>query len=81
MNIRSTTIIAVRREDQVVLAGDGQVTLGERTAIKHGATKVRTLGGGQILAGFAGAAADALALFEKLEQKLGALGARVRRVS
>ncbi|HPT83284.1 MAG TPA: ATP-dependent protease subunit HslV [Limnochordia bacterium] len=70
MNIRSTTIIAVRREDQVVLAGDGQVTLGERTAIKHGATKVRTLGGGQILAGFAGAAADALALFEKLEQKL-----------
>ena len=70
MKIRSTTIIAVRREDQVVLAGDGQVTLGDRTAIKHGSTKVRTLCGGEILAGFAGAAADALTLFEKLEQKL-----------
>ena len=49
MKISSTTIIAVRRDDQVVLAGDGQVTLGERTVIKHGATKVRTLSGGQVL--------------------------------
>ena len=70
MTIRSTTIIAVRRADQVVLAGDGQVTLGERTVIKHGTTKVRTLCDGRILAGFAGAAAGALTLFEKLEQKL-----------
>jgi len=70
MKISSTTIIAVRREDQVVLAGDGQVTLGERTVIKHGTTKVRTLSGGQVLVGFAGSAADAITLFEKLEQKL-----------
>lgn len=70
MTIRSTTIIAVRRADQVVLAGDGQVTLGERTVIKHGTTKVRMLCDGRILAGFAGAAADAITLFEKLEQKL-----------
>lgn len=70
MKISSTTIIAVRRDDQVALAGDGQVTLGERTVIKHGATKVRTLSGGQVLVGFAGSAADAITLFEKLEQKL-----------
>ncbi|HAN95693.1 ATP-dependent protease subunit HslV [Candidatus Darwinibacter acetoxidans] len=70
MKISSTTIIAVRRDDQVVLAGDGQVTLGERTVIKHGTTKVRTLSGGQVLVGFAGSAADAITLFEKLEQKL-----------
>lgn len=70
MKITSTTIIAVRRGDAVALAGDGQVTLGERTVIKHGTTKVRTLCGGTILAGFAGAAADAITLFEKLEQKL-----------
>lgn len=70
MKISSTTIIVVRRDDQVVLAGDGQVTLGERTVIKHGTTKVRTLSGGQVLVGFAGSAADAITLFEKLEQKL-----------
>ena len=70
MNIRSTTIIAVRRFDQVALAGDGQVTLGEKTIMKHGATKVRTLSDGNILAGFAGSAADAITLFEMFERKL-----------
>lgn len=70
MNIRSTTIIAVRKDHQVALAGDGQVTLGEKTVIKHGATKVRTLFGGEILAGFAGSAADAITLFEMFERKL-----------
>ena len=70
MNIRSTTIIAVRRFDQVALAGDGQVTLGEKTIVKHGATKVRTLSDGKILAGFAGSAADAITLFEMFERKL-----------
>ncbi|MDI9442357.1 MAG: ATP-dependent protease subunit HslV [Firmicutes bacterium] len=70
MEIRATTIIAVRRNGEVALAGDGQVTLGERTVIKHGANKVRTLSNGQILAGFAGSAADAITLFEKFEQKL-----------
>lgn len=70
MNIRSTTIIAVRKAGEVVLAGDGQMTLGEKTIIKHGAKKVRTLSDGQILAGFAGSAADAITLFEKFERKL-----------
>ncbi len=70
MSIRSTTIVAVRRLDEVALAGDGQVTLGEKTVIKHGATKVRTLCDGQILAGFAGSAADAITLFEMFERKL-----------
>jgi ATP-dependent HslUV protease subunit HslV len=70
VNIRSTTIIAVRRFDQVALAGDGQVTLGEKTIVKHGATKVRTLSDGKILAGFAGSAADAITLFEMFERKL-----------
>ncbi len=70
MGIRSTTIIAVRRFGKVALAGDGQVTLGEKTVIKHGATKVRTLSDGEILAGFAGSAADAITLFEMFERKL-----------
>jgi ATP-dependent HslUV protease subunit HslV len=70
MDIRATTIIAVRKDGQVALAGDGQVTLGEKTVIKHGAKKVRTLSNGQILAGFAGSAADAITLFEKFEKKL-----------
>lgn len=70
MKINATTIIAVRKGGQVALAGDGQVTLGEKTAIKHNATKVRTLSNGEILAGFAGSAADAVTLFEKFEQKL-----------
>ena len=70
MKIRSTTIIAVRKAGEVVLAGDGQVTLGEKTIIKHGAVKVRTLSDGQILAGFAGSAADAITLFERFEKKL-----------
>ncbi len=70
MEIKATTIIAVRKGDEVALAGDGQVTLGEKTVIKHGATKVRTLSNGKILAGFAGSVADAITLFEKFEQKL-----------
>src|SRR5438067_12896378 len=67
--IRSTTILAVRREGHVALGGDGQVTLGD-TVMKANANKVRTLKGGKILAGFAGASADAFTLFEKFEEKL-----------
>lgn len=67
--VRATTILAVRRDGQVALGGDGQVTVGE-TVMKAHAQKVRTLGGGRILAGFAGAVADALTLFEKFEEKL-----------
>ena len=67
--IRSTTILAVRRNGLVALGGDGQVTVGE-TVMKSNAQKVRTLQGGKLLAGFAGAAADAFTLFEKFEEKL-----------
>ena len=67
--IHSTTILCVRRDGQVALGGDGQVTVGD-TIMKANANKVRTLKGGKILAGFAGAAADAFTLFEKFEEKL-----------
>lgn len=65
-----TTIISVRKGGKVVVAGDGQVSLGD-TVIKHSAKKVRRIGsGGHVLAGFAGATADAFALFDRLEKKL-----------
>jgi ATP-dependent HslUV protease subunit HslV len=67
--IRSTTVICVRKNENVALAGDGQVTLGE-TIIKQGAKKIRRLYNGQILAGFAGSTADAFALFSRFESKL-----------
>ena len=65
----ATTIIGVRRDGQVALGGDGQVTYGE-TIVKHGARKVRKVYDGRILAGFAGSAADAFTLFERFEEKL-----------
>jgi len=64
-----TTILAVRKAGHVVVAGDGQVSLGQ-TILKAGARKVRRLGNGSVIAGFAGATADALTLFERLEGKL-----------
>ncbi len=64
-----TTILSVRKADKVVVAGDGQVSLGQ-TVIKSNARKVRRLGKGDVIAGFAGATADALTLFERLEGKL-----------
>lgn len=68
--VRSTTVLCVRRGDKVVMAGDGQVSLGD-TVVKHSAKKVRRLGkGGRVLAGFAGSTADALTLLEKFEQML-----------
>ena len=67
--MRSTTIIAVRRNGRVAVAGDGQVTLGD-TVMKHSATKVRRLHDGRVITGFAGATADAFTLYDKLEQKL-----------
>ena len=66
---RGTTIISVRKGNQVVIAGDGQVSLGN-TVIKGTAQKVRKLGDGSVIAGFAGATADAFTLFERLEEKL-----------
>src|SRR5437868_11041840 len=67
--IYATTILAVRRENKVAIAGDGQVTVGD-TVMKSHAQKVRAIRGGKVLAGFAGAAADAMTLFEKFEEKL-----------
>lgn len=64
-----TTILSVRKNGRVVVAGDGQVTLGH-TVVKSNARKVRPLGDGSVLAGFAGATADAFTLFERLEAKL-----------
>ena len=64
-----TTILSVRKDGRVVIAGDGQVTFGQ-TVIKANARKVRPLGDGSVIAGFAGATADAFALFERLEGKL-----------
>ena len=77
---RGTTVIAVRRNGEVALAGDGQVTLGE-TVIKNEARKVHRLAGGRILAGFAGSTADSLALTERFEQKLEEFGGALRRAS
>ncbi len=67
--VRSTTILGVRRNGKVALGGDGQVSVGD-TIMKSNALKVRSLRGGKLLAGFAGAAADAFTLFEKFEEKL-----------
>ncbi len=68
-SIYSTTVLAIRYNGETVLAGDGQVTMGN-TIIKHNARKVRKLYDGKVLTGFSGATADAFTLFEKLEQKL-----------
>jgi len=67
--MHSTTIICVRKDDKVALAGDGQVTLGD-TVIKHGAKKIRRLYNNKILSGFAGSSADSFALFSRFESKL-----------
>ena len=68
-NWHGTTILCLRKDGRVVIAGDGQVSFGQ-TVIKSNAKKLRRLGDGTVLAGFAGATADALALFERLEGKL-----------
>ncbi len=69
MQIRSTTVLGVRRNGKVALGSDGQATMGN-TVMKHKARKVRRLANGKILAGFAGATADAFTLFERFEEKL-----------
>ncbi|NPB06194.1 MAG: ATP-dependent protease subunit HslV [Aquificae bacterium] len=66
---RSTTVLAVKRDGKVVMGGDGQVTLGS-TVVKQTARKVRRIADGQVLVGFAGGAADGMALLERLEGKL-----------
>jgi ATP-dependent HslUV protease subunit HslV len=76
----STTILSVRRGSQVALGGDGQVTMGQ-TVVKHDAVKIRRLGDGKVLAGFAGAAADAFSLLEKFEGKLKDSQGNIRRAA
>jgi len=66
---RSTTVVVVRRDGKTAMAGDGQVSIDD-TIVKGTASKVRTMRDGDVIAGYAGAAADALALFERLEEKL-----------
>mgnify|MGYP001766602864 FL=1 len=69
MNIRGTTIVAVKRNGRITVAGDGQVTL-DTTILKHGARKVRRLYNNEVIVGFAGATADAFTLFDRFDQKL-----------
>src|SRR5688572_1580122 len=80
VKVRATTILAVRKDGSTVMAGDGQVSLGP-TVMKHGARKLRKLGGAKVLAGFAGGTADALTLFEKFEAKLEQFGGNLRRAA
>lgn len=70
MDIHGTTILAVRGDEGVAMAGDGQVTLGQSVAMKHTARKVRTIYKDRVIVGFAGATADAFTLFERFEKKL-----------
>ena len=76
----STTIIAVRKDNQIALAADGQVTFGE-TVMKDRARKIRKIADGKILVGFAGAAADAFALLERFEEKIAQYHHNVRRAA
>jgi ATP-dependent HslUV protease subunit HslV len=78
--IRSTTVICVRRDGHVVMAADGQVTLGDHV-LKHSAKKIRRLYQDKILAGFAGSTADAFSLFKRFEVKLEQFGGNLRRAA
>ncbi len=69
MHIKGTTILAIKKDNKIVVAGDGQVTL-DTTILKHGARKVRRLYNDEIIVGFAGATADAFTLFDRFDQKL-----------
>ncbi len=80
MKFRATTILAVKDGDKVAIAGDGQVTFGD-TVFKNKAIKIRKFYNDSILAGFAGAAADAFALFDKFENKLDEYGGNLKKAS
>ncbi len=81
MEIHGTTILAVRNERGVAIGGDGQVTMGQAMVMKHTARKVRRLYRGQVIAGFAGATADAFTLFERFEAKLEEFGGNLLRAA
>jgi ATP-dependent HslUV protease subunit HslV len=78
--IKGTTILCVRREGKAAIAGDGQVTMGS-TVLKHNARKIRKLYNDKIIAGFSGATADALTLFEKFEGKVESFGGNITRAA
>ncbi|MCI5158335.1 MAG: ATP-dependent protease subunit HslV [Candidatus Electrothrix sp. AUS1_2] len=78
--MRSTTILAIRHKGEVVIAGDGQVSLGQ-TVIKHNARKVRRLYHDKVITGFAGSTADAFTLYDRLEQKLEQFNGNLMRSS
>ncbi|HCF99888.1 MAG TPA: HslU--HslV peptidase proteolytic subunit [Chloroflexi bacterium] len=80
LSLRATTVIAVRRDGQVAMAGDGQITMGD-TVMKNSAVKIRTMYRGQVLAGFAGAVADALALFDRFETQLDRSAGNLRKAA
>ncbi|MBC8413514.1 MAG: ATP-dependent protease subunit HslV [Nitrospira sp.] len=77
---KGTTIICVRKNDKVAIGGDGQVTLGN-TILKHNARKLRTTYNGKVIAGFAGATADAFTLFEKFDEKIETYRGNLRRAA
>ena len=79
--MEGTTIVAVRRDGKCAMAGDGQVTFGEKTIMKHGAVKVRRLYKGQVVVGFAGSVADAFTLSERFEAKLEQYGGSLSRAA
>ena len=78
--IRSTTVLCVRRDGKVTMAGDGQVTMGSEV-MKSSAKKIRLLHDGKVLAGFAGSTADAISLFTRFEEKLQAYGGNLSRAA
>lgn len=78
--IRATTVVAIRRDGKVAMAGDGQVTVGD-VVMKHRAKKIRTLYRDKVLAGFAGAVADALTLFDKFESQLDRYNGNLRKAA
>lgn len=80
IRVRATTILGIRHNGKTVLAGDGQVTFGD-TRLKANARKVRTMRNGEVLGGFAGASADAFALFEKFEQHLESARGKLSRAA
>jgi ATP-dependent HslUV protease subunit HslV len=80
LKFRGTTILAVRKDGKVAIAGDGQISLGN-TVLKHSAVKIRRMRGGAVLAGFAGSTADALTLYDKFEAKLEQFGGNITRAA
>jgi len=81
MTFHATTIFAIKHNGHYAMAGDGQVTLGEKVVMKHSARKVRRLYGGKVVAGFAGSVADAFTLYEKFESRLEKYNGNLQRAA